>query len=357
MMAVQSSNKPAAGLSELRRRVKTAANPAVSPQVAPQVAPQQEAAARQLLSLLGLGAATGVGVRSLRGMYDLLQRPTIGVSPSVNLPHTISVAGRPQHANVDEQERLPRLPMRKLAGAPSAPPAPAASPAWLTSLKGAFNTVGTRLRGAADTAGNAVGQAVRDLPKTVAPYLPESNSTSPLMNDWGIPAMGAAVAGGAYGGHSLVDWLLRKQRESAGQQDLADAQDDYQQALAEQYRSAMMSKRAGDDMGIDALADRYLPRSKQAAPASIPGRLGLPYVDDMYSKILSPDTWAAGNGIANAIMAATALGAGKVTYDWAKGQNSDELMQKALKRRQLMRQQLSPPPIVALPEQGGYGAA
>ena len=310
----------------------------------------QQLAAKQLMSLAGVGAMGGIGIRSLMGLRDLIQNPQVAVSPSANLPHAITVYGKPQHPAVtaEEEENPATLPMQKLS--------------W-QALKDFGQSALNTAKGGINAVGDALEAAPQQIAQTVAPYLPETHTTKPLANEWGIPAGMLALGGGAAGGYHLTDWLLNKERNMAGNQELTDAEDEYRQALAEQYRAAMMSKGADDDLGINALADQYAARvaehgrEKQAFGMSAV-KYFFPQVDQAYSKLplMGYDNWEALKGGANAAMLATALGTGKVTYDWAKKQNKQELLRKALKQRQAARQRLSPPPIVALTDEESYAA-
>lgn len=277
-------------------------------------------AAKQLLSMLGIGAAAGVGVRGMMGLRDMLSSTPPAVSPSVNLPHTISIFGPPK-----DEERSPTVPMQKAAVGPAA-------------------SAGSSML---DTAAKAIG-----------PYLPNTHTHNPLLNEWGMPAGVAALGGGGMAGYALIDWLLHKQKKQQGENALQSAEDEYRGAMADQYRAAMMAKNASDDFGLTELADRVAEAAeqsgmtKEAIVQTIADRL-FPFIEKGYSNLpgMGYDNWQMLKGGVNTAAMLAALGTGKVTYDWAKGQNKQELLAKALKRRQLMRQQLSPPPMIALPEE------
>ncbi len=323
-----SNNKPVAGIRALHQTAKVAQHRIDD---ASQAA-GKEIAAKQLLSLLGIGTLGGFGVRSLMGMGDMTQNRQLPISASANLPQTISIFGQPRHPDVEQEQPL---------GKPKALPFP-------------------KMAGVLGDAANSVGEAVQGIPKALAKIMPDTHTTNPIASEWGIPAGMMALGGGAYGGYKLTDWLLNKERAMSGENELDSAKDDYHKALAEQYRAAMMSKAAGADLGINDLADRYAAHAaehghgqvKQAFTMSALGAM-FPAVDDMYESMpgMGHDRWQGLKGGANAAALAAMLGTGKVTYDWAKGQNKQELLQKALKRRQMLRQQMSPPPMVALTEE------
>ncbi len=280
----------------------------------------KEQAAKQLLSLLGVGATTGFGIRGLMGLRDLMQNRQLPVSASASLPSTISVFGRPRHPSVPVDQEQPAKPLRKLAGLETAVP----------ELSTGLNTAA----------------------KAIAPALPRTHTTNPILSEWGIPAGMMALGGGAYGGYKLLDWLLNKEQKMQDTNDLDNSQDDYRKALAEQYRAAMMAKNAGEDLGINTLADKFEAatngwQEKAAFTMSALGAM-FPAIDNMYSGVVGYDRYQALKGGANAAALATMLGTGKLTYDWAKKQNKRELLQKALVQRQMARRQMSPPPIIAL---------
>lgn len=275
----------------------------------------KQIAAKQIMSLLGLGLAGGVGVRGMMGLRDMVTTPSMAVSPSSNLPHTISLFGPPKD---DEKSKV--VPMQKAAVGPAQP------------------------------------IAIDRFTKAIAPYLPNTHTQNPLMNEWAMPAGVAALAGGGVAGYSLADWLLQQNKKRQGANAVQSAEDEYRQALADQYRAAMMAKNAGDDFGLTSLADEYVAKveeagmTKEAFFQSLIDKY-VPGSEKGYSSLVGYDNWQGLKGGVNTAAMLAMLGTGKVTYDWAKGQNKQELLAKALKRRQLMRQQLSPPPIIALPEE------
>lgn len=329
-MELQSNSNQGLGLSVLHQRAKAAMH-----YTAPDTQNQAgRVAASNLLSLLGIGVAGGAGIRGLMGMRDLMAGSQIPTSPSYNLPHAITVYGRPSHPAVgaeDEDEEMAKLP---------------------GPTKTAFDMQKTL-----SNAGNWLHDQAEHAPDTLAKMLPETHTLHPLMNEWGMPLGVTALGGGALGGWGLMNWLLDKQKQTAGANELEGAKDEYHQALAQQYRAAMMAKNANDDLGLNTLADEVLTRldavdeahgtEKRAFTMSALGAV-FPELDKFYSNSLGYDRWQAVKGGFNTAGLLATLGAGKLSYDWAKGQNKQELLAKALKRRQLARQQLSPPPIVAL---------
>ena len=325
-------------------------------------AEQQRRAAQQLMSLLGLGAVGGFGLRGAMGLHDMMTDQNIPVASSANIPRTISVYGEPQHPDVPFEE--PPQKKNQFSGMPKlaidwkglgsgysdeTPDAPAGN-----TLMDGLKSFGQSAGQFAQQAGDAIGKVPGQIADAVAPHLPPTPTTKPLANEWGMPLGMLALGAGGAGGYKAMDWLLSKEQENAGDRDVHDAEDDYHKALAEQYRAAMMAKAGEDELGLHNLADLYVEQKakgheKMAFGQSLIEAL-YPPIGDGYSKIVGYDNWQAAKGGANMAAVAAMLGTGKLTYDWAKGQNKHELLAKALKKRQMMRQSLSPAPILALPE-------
>lgn len=282
--------------------------------------------ARQLLSLLGLGAATGIGARSLVGMKDLLQpTPEIPVHPSSNIPLVMNI-GKP----AAEERARATVPQSKVAGV----------------MDGLLQHI--------RNAGPAVTRAADSTVNGIAKVLPDITTTKPLASEWGMP-LGAAVAGGgAAAGYGAIDWLLNKQRQQANDSELEQAYTDYNNSLRQRYIAAMRAKSAADtdDCGLTELSTAYCSLKtppgleKKAVLMSLLGKL-FPSVDQGYSKLYGHDRWQAIKGGVNTAALAAALGSGTLTYDWAKGQNKQELLAQALKTRELQRSRSAPPPLLA----------
>lgn len=273
----------------------------------------KQQAAQQLLSLLGVGVAGGVGVRGLMGLRDMVKDTQYPPQSSAQLPQPINLM---RNFPAEEEEAdVPGAAMQKSAGEPGA------------------------------------------LAKAIAPMMPKTHTTSPLKNQAGIPMGMLAVGGGAFGGYKLLDWLLDKERGNTGQQEVGAAEDEYRKALAEQYRAAMQAKHAGDDLGITALADLYVEdvqqngRQKRAIFNFLSRTPIGPMMDQAYAPVIGNDNWEAFKGTSDAAALALALGSGLATYNWTKGSNKNEILAKALKKRQQQRSRLSPAPMVAMTEE------
>ena len=299
---------PAQGLRALHHRAKTA-NFRTTPA---QIAQGKRDAGSQLLTLLGLGLATGGGVRGIMGLRNMVRDTQAPAMPGSQLPAPISINRR---FDKREEEDAPGMAMQKAADIQP------------------------------DTIADSIAQKI----------LPKSNTTNPLGGWWGPTAGIAAAGGGLYGGYKLVDWLLKKEREAGSQREVADAESEYEQALGEQYNSAMRAKAAGDDLGIDDLADQYLAyvaehgRPKTAIVGIMPDSIEKLYRSN---PLIGHDQWEGFKGGTNAAMALMALGTGLGTYNWVKGKNKQELMRSALKKRQQQRAGMSPPPIYATVDEG-----
>lgn len=325
----------------------------------------KQVAMKRIMQLFGIGAAGGFGARGLMGLNSMMQSQDLPISPSNNLPHTIALRSSPRHAMVPREDDEP-LGIPKYAGLGSAAVKALARSAARVAAKPAVSSGLSSIRDSVSSAAGQVGDFVKDIPNKLAPMLPDSHTRNPLLNEWNMPIGAAALGAGGVGSYKMLDWLLGKERQHAGNTDLNSAEDEYNQALAQQYHAAMMSKNAGDDFGISQLADTYLEnpdsvhanvQEKRAAGQSLLDYL-FPIIQDGYTKLpgVTYDGYQAFKGGMNTATGAAMLGAGKLTYDWAKGQNKQELLRKALARRQMMRQQLSPPPIVALNEDEQDGA-
>jgi len=349
----------------------------------------KEQATRQLLSLLGIGAASGVGARGLMGLRDLINPAKVQATPSAGLPQPINLMRAPRE---DEQQ--------KFANGPQ----PAAQPGLVDRFV-----------------------------KMVAPYMPNTHTTHPLMNTPYMPMGMLALGGGAYGGYKGLDWLLKKEKDQRSRQAVQDAKKEYEQSLSPQYKAAMaylpipppdtlppkpslaglagstagtlgrgallgggayggyrlakwlMGEKAKkqketeaqqalspqykaamadpeDSLGIDELATAYIEggRNKEAVYALADAMGFGRAMDNVYPRVLNPltstfghtghDAWEGFKGTADSAALALAIGAGLGSYNWAKGQNKDEVLRKALKKRQMQRAKASPVPLIARTE-------
>lgn len=273
----------------------------------------QHIAARRLLSALGIGAVGGFGARAFKEFRDMGSEPPTSVMPNAQIPQPFTF--KP----VKPEEE-------KVAG-------------WGEDVAGWGEDV--------------LNKATDGLAKA----LPRTNTINPLANEWGIPATVVGVGGGAYGGYKLLDWLLDAEKNQNQTDELQDAETDYESALAEQYRAAMQSKRASDDLGIDDLYDHQVELKEKTASASIAERL--PFGDALRAAFSAPfyipgmggnDGYEFSKGVENTALLTLLGGVGLGTYNHTRNRSKENLVAEALKQRQRQRQKLSPPPLLALPQ-------
>ncbi len=154
-------------------------------------------------------------------------------------------------------------------------------------------------------------------------------STSSWETPWFMPG---AVLGGtaaAMGGYKLVDWLLNSKRKAETEQDLQEAQHDYQKALIGQYDPAKLQHKAAAapvDL-LEQLADSYEKRAQGSLDPLLNYGLG---------------TYAT--------IAGGLLGLGGLAgYRYTKARGSTALLEKALKQRARERWAVRPPELEAIP--------
>lgn len=245
----------------------------------------------QLLQIGGLGLGGGVAGRSLLGLSRLFQHPdpahttpmsTLGpVRPEIHLP------GRPDR----DRDR------EKLSASGQGPPA--------------------------------------DMMQYFANMLPDISTSKPLGDWWGPSAAlgtGAATLGGGY---AITDWLLSKEQKRQRQQNLEQAEQDYKQSLADEYRTAMLAKQAGDDLGVDSLYEALQSREKQAVDR------------DPLSALYSPlgnDTVQQFKGWLLAGMLATGAGTGYAMYNHTSNKSRQKILDRAMQARARRRALMSPAP-------------
>lgn len=255
-------------------------------------------ALRQLLRIGAIGLGTGVAGRSLielprwlNGRPSLLPTGTAGARPQVEL-----------HGLHDDERRS------KLAVAQAQP----------ASL----------FQSAADA------------------FVPTPTTTRPL-GDWWGPAAAMGTAGlGLTGGWKLTDWLLDKQRKASEIDELERTKQEWQQAMADEYRAAMLAKQAGDDLGVDALFDALAARE----PAGGEKRAdALEMLQAPWTSVVGHDNWQYGKGVTLAAMLASGLGAGYATFNANRKNSRRKILERALRDRARKRQSASPPPIMVAP--------
>lgn len=258
-------------------------------------------ALRRLLQYAGAGVGVGVGLRGLRGAIQPTPADVMGDQSTV-------VSG--------------------LAGVPARRKKQADISQTLENWAGkAQNAVSDGWHGIKDTAGAAF--------ETAAQKLPNTHTVNPLNNTWGVPATGAALAGGMGGGYALLDQLYKKQRAYQEQKRLEQAEAEYQQALQEQYASAMQDKSACAIDDLYAMRHALLEKT-----ATVP-------TQSKVADVLGYNNWEALKGLgAGALLGAGAY-ATTASYEHAKKQQKTKLLEKAIKLRRQQQYSAAPPPIFA----------
>lgn len=181
-----------------------------------------------------------------------------------------------------------------------------------------------------------------DMMQYISNMLPDISTTQPLGDWWGPTAALGTGAAALAGGYTLTDWLLDKERSSRRQTELKDSEREYQNALSDEYRTAMMAKQAGDDLGVDELYDAThdQTREKQADFWSA--------MESPYRATVGHDALAQFKGWLLAGMAATAAGTGYAMYNHTKGQSRQKLLEQAMQARARRRAAMSPSPPLAI---------
>jgi hypothetical protein len=292
-----------------------------------------------LLGLLGAaGVGTGAAARGIMAIRDNATTPKYDpLLYSTSIPTPVPVPIQPG------QPKPARRPMAALPGEEEE-----AQPlAKLAEL----------LRKRADP--------VQSLANAIVPEGLPANQ--PLNSTWGIPAAAAVTGGGLVGGWQLMKWLAGRNRRGGVENTLTSAEDEYQKALAEQYRAAMRAKNAGDSLGIDDLFDVLTSRQKAAAENS--SFLPLPdayvaarnLVTAPHRMVGNVAGYLSGQGDVgtqtnNVFWGATdlatllgGLGTGLMTYNWVKKRDKQKILEKAVQMRARQRQ-FTPSPFYAVPE-------
>lgn len=278
-----------------------------------------------LLQILATGLGAGAFGRSVMGASDFINAPTVDpLSHSSSVPTPLPVI-----VHQPKKKKVPLLPAAAptLKMAQQAVPALAPAPATPKPQMDAFQ------------------RAANILPDNVAnPAVKWHEST------WGMPLAVGTGIGGVYGGWKLVDWLLKNRRQNDLDSQVSDAEKEYQNALAAQYRSAMQAKNAGDDLGIDSLYDA-LCRTADGREKRADGLLGGIHDTMMWPwrKLLGDANVEKLQGLLTTTSLIGGLGTGLATYNYAKSRNQQKLLDKAIQMRARQRQ-FSPTPFYAVPE-------
>lgn len=261
---------------------------------------QQSEAKREMLKKLlqiGLaGAGIGIGGRSLLGMKNLLS-PAEAPDPYAYTSPIPTPVGIPTRREDEEEKR------------------------------------------AAGNEPDLLGRVAEGvLPKSLPPV------ANPLATGAGIPAAAGMAAAGVGGGWWLTDYIMRRRRQAQSDDEMAGAEQEYQDAMAEQYRAAMRNKAAGDDLGIDSLFDLcHSPEMTKVAAGP------LDTVEGGYKGLLGTSTVEKLKGVFGLAALVTGGGAAYATYDWTKNRSRKAMLDKAIRARARMRQSGTPVPMMAMP--------
>jgi hypothetical protein len=183
---------------------------------------------------------------------------------------------------------------------------------------------------------------------TIAGMLPEPNNAN-VMTGNSIPLSAAAAAIPAVAAYKGVRGLFDTHRKSQQEAELEAAKKQYEQSLADQYRSVVSGKTAEAKEvadGIDALFEKQA--VERDAFSKLMGLLPVANPENLYgSAAVGASRGALGNnpaegfnslrGMTNLAALLAAGGAGKYMYDKSLKTSPDKIMQEALGRRSRQR--------------------
>lgn len=140
---------------------------------------------------------------------------------------------------------------------------------------------------------------------------------------WQVPASAALGIGGVAGGWKLMDAILDSRRRAEIDQELADVQSEYEEALRDQYEAALTKRGALDD-----IFEKLAALEKQ----------GFNW----------PDAWEAAIGTYLTALGATTTAGAVGGYHWAKARGRKRKLEEALQRRKRLASG-QPEPLYAYP--------
>jgi len=296
----------------------------------------QREALRKLLLTFGVGAAGGAAFRGLKGIGDMVRDTQETVVPPMYQAQPVRIQTPPKEEKVAFD--------------------------WQQSLSDIGQGVQSFGQKALNSAKD-VGEKAFDAGSKMVPV---SDTAHPLKNEWGWPATAGVGGAGAIGGYKLIDWLLNKEKDWSDQYDVDSARDEYQQAIRDQYAAAMQAKNAGDDLGINDLADKYADAvaAGQEKEAFFPVLDNIPILGEITRRggliekaIGNPDTWSSVRGGIHAGQLGALLMGGKAGYDWGKSRTDKAVLEKALKLRRQQQAARAPAPLLATTEEDSVNAA
>ncbi len=185
-------------------------------------------------------------------------------------------------------------------------------------------------------AGSPLGTKAGDpVPSVTSPsWLRGDSQSSVNAIPWAMPLAAAAAGGGLYGGHQLVRSLLKKHRKADLQRQLDAAQKEYEESMLAQYDPSKLRnlggvKAAGSGDVLDACFDAMEKK----------GFMGVDFND------------LAGQGAGAYLTGAGLLGtaAGVGTYKWLGTRSKHKVLEKAMKRRAILRAMQQPQELFVRP--------
>lgn len=143
------------------------------------------------------------------------------------------------------------------------------------------------------------------------------------INWWQVPASTALGMGGVAGGWKLMDAILDSRRRVEMDQELADAQSEYEEALRDQYEAALTKRGALDDV-----FEKFAALEKQGFDWR--------------------DLWPLALGTYATAVGATTTAGALGGYHWAKARGRKRRLEEALQRRKRLASG-QPEPLYAYP--------
>jgi len=157
--------------------------------------------------------------------------------------------------------------------------------------------------------------------------------SDPRYNPLMIPLAVFGPAAGIYGGWKGLDMLLRTRKKQELADELSQARGDYHKSLLDQHHAAQGTVKAAELQApspIDELYDAMEKQAKGYMQGAVDGLGGL------------------GGAYLTAVLG-TALGSGKLTYDWFRSRSQQKRLEEALRQRAQQRWLQRPQTMVAVP--------
>jgi hypothetical protein len=277
--------------------------------------PQQtldQEAMRKLLSIALMGGGLGVSARALMGLRNLLRESRPSVESTSSVPTSVPVP-------------IPVEGPEKMAAQATCPscgkPFPKGEP--YPDVK---NCEACERYGPPKEAAGPLVATGRLLKQAQGLHVRPSGRVT----WWQIPAAVGAGGLGIYGGWKLLDWVLKAQKKRQESSELTDAKREYEDAMRQQYLTALQGK-AGEFSGLDDIFDRFIAPIEKQAQHGLGDTIG--------------DFAHGGLGAYLTALGIVAGTGGLAGYRWARSRSKQKATDKALRIRRQLRQ--SPQPIYA----------